>query len=143
MNLPGGRVVSSQKKILCLSGSQNKPEVFFMGHTAGGVNYMFDKENFHLNNPLPCQTLYELIKKGLRKQVFKKVNTGYMSLIRRTKNKSNSKLIENAAEVNDKKHWLHYLSFNQRNISEKYNIEQIMHCLNKQDVFCPIKEVLA
>ena len=130
MNLPKGRVASSQKRILCLSSNKDKPEVFIMGYTAGKKNYIFDKSNFNVNNPLPGRTLEELIKKGLRRQVLKKIDTGYFSPIRRKKNKSGNSLIKNAIGINDKKHWLHYLSFTEKNIKKKYNAEQIVHCLD-------------
>ena len=127
-------VGSSQKKILCLSSNKDnkdKLEVFIMGHNKSGKrNYILDKKNFNLSNPLPGQTLKELIQKGLRKRIFEEVNMGNLSYFPLPTNKPAKSLISRAVNIKDKKHWLHYLSFAEKNIKEKYNAEQIVHCLD-------------
>ena len=145
MNLSRWRVASSRKKILCLSGSEDKPEVIIVGHTAGKRNYIFDRNNFNAGNPLPWQSLEELIIKGLRKQIIKEVGTGYISLFWRMMNKPGNSLIDNAAGVNDKNHWLYYLSFTENteeNKKKKYNAKQIVHCLDISGRSCWITEGL-
>jgi hypothetical protein len=117
-------VGSSQIKILCLSSNGDDLDVCDVayqltnyktighqgaGHTAGKDKYITDKNDFNVNNPVPGQTLKDLIVKHLRTKIFTK---------------------ERNLNSKDKNYWLHYLSKTQINIPASYNATEIVHCLD-------------
>jgi hypothetical protein len=124
-------VESSQIRILCLSGNKDNLEIFIMGHEKKGKNYILNKKNFNLNHPIPGQSLNDLIKNGLRTKILEKIDTGYLSPLKRMNDRPDkSPLLKNAVEVKGKYHWLHYRSLTGNKNNEKYYAKQIVQCVD-------------